>query len=259
MVVGSEKLRGSLTIVGMNAPLSTEVLDRLRRFDTPTVCNVVELFDIRSRIAGYMDQRIQACYPKLPPMVGYAATATFRSSEAPRDGDAYSGLAEQVASFATLPQPFVVVFQDLDDPPASATFGEVMCTTYKAFGAVGLITSGAGRDLDQVETLNFPCFTGGTICAHGYCHIERINVPVRVGGVVIHPGDLLHGDRNGVTTIPNEIAASVANACSEFMAAEAVVMDYLKSAPVSAAGFASAHGECKHRINELAKRLKAKH
>src|SRR5437868_13631582 len=125
------------------------VLDRLRQFDTPTICNVLELCDCRPRTAGYMDGRIRACYPNLPPMVGYAATATFRSAAPPRTGNVYSGLTEQVASFAELPGPAVVVFQDLDDPPASATFGEVMCTTYKAFGAAGLVTSGAGRDLDQ--------------------------------------------------------------------------------------------------------------
>src|SRR2546426_8732183 len=145
-------------------------LKLLRQFDTPTICNVVELFDHRPRTAGYMDSRIQACYPKLPPMVGYAATATFRSAAAPRSGDVYSGIANQLASFAELASPPVVVFQDVDNPVASATFGEVMCTTYKAFGATGLITSGAGRDLDQVEALAFPCFTNGTICAHGYCH-----------------------------------------------------------------------------------------
>src|SRR5213083_1669570 len=193
-------------------------LELLRQFDTPTICNVVELFDLRPRTAGYTDKRIQACYPKLPPMVGYASTATFRSAAPPASGNVYSGLAEQVASFADLPGPPVVVFQDLDNPVASATFGEVMCTTYKAFGAVGLITSGSGRDLDQVEALNFPCFTGGTMCAHGYCQIVQINVPVDVGGVAIHVGDLLHGDRNGVTTIPNDIASAVAHACPEYMA-----------------------------------------
>jgi len=239
------------------ASLPVSVLDQLRQFDTPTVCNVVELFDLRSRVAGYTDSRIHACYPKLPPMVGYASTATFRSAEPPRAGDVYSGLAEQVASFARLPQPVVMVFQDLDDPPASATFGEIMCTTYKAFGAAGLITSGAGRDLDQVEALNFPCFTGGTLAAHGYCYIEQINVPVRVGGVVIRPGDLLHGDRNGVTTIPVETAAAVAEGCREFMAAEAVILDYLKSGRVTVDGYASAHRECRRRTTELAQRLKA--
>jgi 4-hydroxy-4-methyl-2-oxoglutarate aldolase len=231
-------------------------LELLRKFDTPTVCNVIELFDHRPRTAGYMNGRIQACFPKLPPMAGYAGTATFRSAFAPRAGNVYSGLAEQVASFTEFPGPVVVVFQDLDDPVASATFGEVMCTTYKAFGAAGLVTSGAGRDLDQVEALGFPCFTNGTICAHGDCHIVQVNVPVHVGGTAVHPGDLLHGDRNGVTTVPNELAAAVAHACPEFMAAEAVVLDYCRSGRVDPKGFAAAHKECRARIEVLARKLR---
>ncbi len=54
---------------------------------------------------------------------------------------------QQVAAFAELPGPPIVVYQDVDNPVASATFGEVMCTTYQSFGAKGIITSGAGRDL----------------------------------------------------------------------------------------------------------------
>ena len=52
----------------------------------------------------------------------------------------------------------------------------------------------------------------GTICAHGYCNLVHLNAPVHVGGVMVHPGELLHGDRNGVTTVPNEIAGEVARA-----------------------------------------------
>jgi regulator of RNase E activity RraA len=236
--------------------VSAADLELLRRFDTPTVCNVIELCEVRPRSAGYVDARIRACFPQMPPMVGYAATATFRSAAPPRSGDVYSGLNEQVAAFAELPGPAVVVFQDLDDPTASATFGEVMCTTYKAFGAAGLITSGAGRDLEQVEALGFPCFTGGTICAHGYCHIVQINVPVHVGGVTVYPGDLLHGDRNGVTTLPVEVAAAVARACPEYMAAESVVLGYLKAGRVDVAGYAAARNECRDRLAALAARLK---
>src|SRR2546428_13473693 len=97
-----------------NNPVPPAVLEKFRKFDTPTICNVVELFDLRPRIAGYMDARIQACYPKLPPMVGYAATATFRSAAPPRSGNVYAGLGDQVASFKELPGPAVAVFQDLD-------------------------------------------------------------------------------------------------------------------------------------------------
>src|SRR5438874_6843881 len=182
--------------------VSADVLKQLALFDTPTIANAVELWNLRPRNLGYMNGSIVSCFPKLPPMVGYALTTTFRSMSPPRGGDAYAGIAQQLEAFSDFPGPPVIVFQDLDVPCASATFGEVMCSTYKAFGAAGLITSGTGRDLDQVEALAFPCFTGGTICAHGYCYLPSINVPVHVGGVTVHPGDLLHGDRNGVTTIP---------------------------------------------------------
>jgi 4-hydroxy-4-methyl-2-oxoglutarate aldolase len=239
-----------------SALVSSADLELLRRYDTPTVCNVVELFDLHPRTYGYMDRRIQACYPKLPPMVGFASTATFRAADSPRSGGAYSGLVEQIESFAHSSRPPIVVFQDLDNPPAAATFGEVMASTYKAFGAVGLITSGAGRDLDQVEALNFPAFCDGVICAHGYCHIPQINVPVHVGGVTVHPGDLLHGDRNGVTRIPLDIASAVAHACGELMAAEAVVLDYLKTERLDPQGYAKARNECRDRIEALARRLK---
>src|SRR5262245_16059165 len=105
--------------------VSPSVLERLRKYDTPTICNVVELYDFYPRTTGYMDGRITACYPKLPPMVGFASTATFRSASPPKAGNAYSGLDQQVASFAELPGPAVIVFQDLDNPVAAATFGEV--------------------------------------------------------------------------------------------------------------------------------------
>ncbi len=232
------------------------ILERLRQFDTPTICNVVELFDLRPRTAGYMDGRIRACYPKLLPMVGYAATATFRSSAPPRAGNVYAGLGDQVASFAELPGPPVVMIQDLDSPVVSATFGEVMCTTYKTFGAAGLVTSGAARDLDQVEALNFPCFADGVICAHGHAHIVNIGIPVHVGGVVVNPGDLIHGDRNGVTAIPNDVAAAVAEACPEYMAAEAVILDYLKAGKIDPKGFTAARNECRDRIEALGRKLK---
>jgi regulator of RNase E activity RraA len=208
--------------------VSPAVLDKLRSFDTPTICNLIELFDVRPRTAGYMDSRIRACFPEMGPIVGFAATATFRASAPPRQGNAYSSLDAQVERFAELSGPPLVVFQDLDHPTVAATFGEVMCTVYQSFGAVGLVSSGAGRDLDQVRALGFPVFTNGTVCAHGYLHTPSLHVPVHVGGLAVYPDDLLHADCNGVTSIPRDIAAEVADIGDEFMAAEAVVLDALR-------------------------------
>jgi regulator of RNase E activity RraA len=203
-------------------------LEKLRRYDTPTICNVIELFEVRPRNRGFMDQRIRAAFPELPPMVGCACTAAFRSDQPPGTGDAYGNLQTQLERFAELPGPAVVVFQDLDDPPVGATFGEVMCSTYQAFGSTGLVTSGGGRDLEQVHALKYPVFTGSTIGSHADCHILHIGLPVRVGGLTVTLGELLHGDANGVTQIPQEIAAEVADIAAEFVAAEAIVLDYVK-------------------------------
>ena len=229
------------------------VLDRLRQFDTPTVCNVIELFDFRPRTVGYMDGRIQACYPKLPPMVGYASTATFHAGSPPRGGDVYAGLGKQVELIAGAPGPAVIVFQDIDDPVTSATFGEVMCTTYMEFGAGadhgGKAATSASRSPDFLLHRRL-------ICSHGYSQIVHLTTPVRVGGITVNPGDLLHGDRNGVTTIPTELASAVADACPELMAAEAVVLDYVKAGNPDPKGYAGAREECHRRMEAMAVRLR---
>ena len=204
------------------------VLKKLAAFDTPTICNLIELFDIRPRNRGFMDARIRCAYPELTPMVGFACTSSFRSDQPPAEGDVYGSLQSQLELFESLPGPAVVVFEDLDDPAVGATFGEVMCSTYQGFGANGLITSGGGRDLEQVRALGFPVFTGSTICSHAYCHILHVGLPVRVGGLTVQQGELLHGDANGVTQIPVDVAAEVADIGDEFLAAENIVMDFVK-------------------------------
>src|SRR5215467_15016643 len=194
-------------------------LKRLAGFDTPTIANTIEVFEVRPRTAGYMDGRIRACFPEMPPIVGYASTATMRCAARRTEGDVYGSLDQQVARFGELPGTPIVVFQDLDDPAVAATFGEIMCTTYQSFGAAGLITSGPARDLDQVRRLGFAAFSNGACCSHGYSHIVDLHCAVRVGGITIRPGELIHADANGVCTIPLEIADQIPDTATEFVAA----------------------------------------
>jgi 4-hydroxy-4-methyl-2-oxoglutarate aldolase len=232
-------------------------LKLLAQYDTPTICNTIEIFEVRPRHEGYMDSRIRACFPEMPPAVGYAATATMRCALPRAEGDVYGSLDEQVSRFSELPGPPIVVFQDLDDPAVAATFGEIMCTTYQSFGAAGLITSGAARDLDQVRRIGFPAFSNGAICSHGWSHIVDLHRTVRVGGLTIRPGDLLHADANGVTSIPLDIASDVAHAAAEFCAAESIVLDYLKQGKPNANDFREARGAMMAGIAALGKRVRA--
>jgi 4-hydroxy-4-methyl-2-oxoglutarate aldolase len=233
------------------------LLEQLGKFDTPTISNVIELFHVVPRNRGYMDQRIRCEFGHLPPMVGYAATAAFRSDAPPVGGDAYGSMDKQLEQFANLPGPAVVVFQDLDSPSISATFGEVMCSTYRAFGSAGLITSGTGRDIEQVRAIDYPIFTGGTNCSHAYCHILHIGLPVHVGGLTVNTGELLHGDINGVIRIPHEIANEIPDAASEFVAAERIVLDYVQGqGPCEINEFVARRKEFMNMVVQLTARLR---
>ena len=150
--------------------MQASVIDSLRQCDTATICNVIELFEIRPRNRGFMDRRVKAAFPDLPPVVGFAATATCRTfTEKPtRDVPIVPDL---ISRFADLDGPAVVVMQNLDTDGAAAIFGDVLCNSFKAFGATGLVTDGPGRDLDQVRAIDFPVFCNGIVAAHGYMHL----------------------------------------------------------------------------------------
>ncbi|MBL9081496.1 MAG: RraA family protein [Planctomycetales bacterium] len=238
-------------------PLTQAHLDKLAKYDTPTILNLIELFDVVPRNRGYMDARIKCNFPEFPPMVGYACTAAFRSDAPPMGGDAYGSMDKQLTQFESLPGPAVVVFQDLDDPAVAATFGEVMCSTYQGFGSAGLITSGAGRDLEQVRAIKYPVFTGGSIASHGYCHMLHLGLPVRVGGLTVNQGDLLHGDANGVARIPTNIVPAMLDIADEFVDSEKIVLDYVRqTGGKTVAGFAAARKEFTAVVAKITEKAK---
>ncbi|MCY3908276.1 MAG: RraA family protein [Anaerolineaceae bacterium] len=236
--------------------ITPAVLARLQEFDTPTICNIIELFEVRPRNQGFMDRSIRAAFPEMQPMVGFASTISCRTSYDHRQESAdYAGLDDQIRAFDELDGPAVVVFQDLDDPPLAATFGEVMCTSYQKFGAVGLITSGPGRDLDQVREIGFPVFTDGANCSHGYITMSAVHAPVQVGGLAVYANDLLHGDLNGVTSIPKEIAVEAAEIGQEFVDCERVVLDALAQDDLTLEQYAEARQEMGRMQSALQQRV----
>jgi 4-hydroxy-4-methyl-2-oxoglutarate aldolase len=234
--------------------ISVQVLETLRKFDSPTISNVIELFDIRPRTAGYMDPTIRALFPDMPAIVGFASTATSRASRLASQGTR-ANIKEQIKGLQKLPSPHIMVFQDVDSPVAAAIFGEVMCSVYQRFGCVGLITNGAGRDLDAIRKLGFAAFTSSVCASHGYSHFEELNVPVEVGGIVVRPGDLIHADGNGIVVIPLEIAELLANTCIAYIETETVILDYLKKKDVDVEGLQDAFDKHVALMKKISKKL----
>ena len=237
-------------------PLADQQLEKLAKVDSPTVANVIELFGVRPQVKGYCDGRVKSIYPEFPPAVGYAVTATFRSGYAAISGDAYGGFPQLVLDSQSIPVPRIAVFQDLDEPPKSATYGEVMASTLQKFGFKGLITSGAARDIEQVRDLGFPCWASSIIVSHGYPRILGGNIPVNVAGLQVQPGDLIHADSNGIVNIPHSIVSAVVELADPLAKAEQIVMDYLKEPDASPEGFKEAMGKMRAAIHELEKQAK---
>ena len=223
----------------------------LARFDTPTVANAIEVFGVRDNAEGYVRGGIRACFPELPAFVGFASTVTLRGSFPKPAGVEGTSIEAQVESFASLPGPAVVVMEDVDVPLASAAFGEVMCSTYRNFGAQGLITNGWGRDLPQVRGRKFPVFTSGDCCAHGHSHLISLGLPVNICGTVIRQGDIIHADANGVLLVPHEIASELPEVARRVQAAEQIVFDFVATGSRDLVRLREARKEMLHQFAVL--------
>jgi regulator of RNase E activity RraA len=107
--------------------------------------------------------------------------------------------------------------------------GEVMATTGKALGAVGCISDGGLRDVNEVRALGgFQYFCPGFVVSHGNAVICDVSVAVTLAGLTVGPGDLVHGDVNGVLVIPDSVAADVAEQAARVRAAAREVLDFLR-------------------------------
>jgi regulator of RNase E activity RraA len=209
-------------------PLASDVLEALGRYDTPTLSNAIETFDVRPRDQGFAGMDVRCMFPDMGVMVGHAATATIRArGRGEGDGDH----APLWALVRSLPAPRVVVVQDLDDPPGhGALWGEVQSTIYKALGCVGAVTDGCVRDLDEVREIGFHFFARGPGVSHAYVRLESIGEPVRIGGLTVRPGDLVHADQHGVLLIPEDIAAELPAAADRVIEREQDFIRWVRSA-----------------------------
>ena len=203
--------------------------DALRRLDTCTVSNAIEAFKLRLRNAGFANSRVRCVFEDLPPMVGYAATARLRSGEPPITGS-YHDRTDWWNSILRVPAPRIAVLQDLDEPPGVGAFlGDMNAAILRALGCVGYVTNGAVRELPRVRDMGLHLFAGNVAVSHAYAHIFDFGSPVNVGGLEVRPGDLLHGDRHGLLTVPKEIAAEIPPVAARLREGEQRVIDSCRS------------------------------
>jgi 4-hydroxy-4-methyl-2-oxoglutarate aldolase len=209
--------------------VTPEQLEALRQMVSCTIANTIETFDLRPRNEGFMTPNIKSIFPEMGGMIGYAVTAVI-SAEKPPTQRTNVSRPEWFDEILKIPEPRVLVMHDLDYPNVIGSFwGEVQANIHTRLGCVGTVTDGGVRDLDEMRAKGFNAFATEVLVSHAYIHIVDVNVQVTVGGLTVNPGDIVMGDKHGVTGIPQELAAAIPSAAEGVEAKEQTIIDLCNS------------------------------
>lgn len=221
----------------MSTPISPDLLAELRALDTCLLSDAVERTGVRLRNEGFTNSTELCCrFPHLAPMVGYAVTLRVRGANPPMQGGRYPEHTAWWESIARLPEPHVLMIEDLDRHPGMAAFiGETHAALFQAMGCVGIVTNGAVRSLPAIERRGFQVFSSVVSPSHGYVHVVEAGGPIIVAGLHVAPGELIHGDSHGLLRIPSDVAPSLPAIAHEIQARKQEVLDLCQSPEFSRA------------------------
>lgn len=213
-------------------PLSSDLLQALRALDTPTVCNAIELVAPHRRAIGFTIEPLTCLYPDLPPIVGYARTATIRAIE-PASLPPEKVRAQRMAYYEYVatggPLPAISVIQDLDGRRAGfgAFWGEVNSHIHKGLGCIGVITDGSVRDV-TANAEGFQMLAGMVAPSHAHVYLVDFAGTVSVAGMHVNSGDIVHADRHGAVVVPRDVAAKVPEAAALIARRERLIIEATK-------------------------------
>ncbi|CAL9333292.1 hypothetical protein SUDANB121_00127 [Nocardiopsis dassonvillei] len=208
------------------------VLSALAGWDTPALSNALRRTAAGADGQEYTDGSIRRIAGGT--MLGTAVTATMRARQ---PGDDAVPVAELHRAVLAAEGPVVVVVQDLDEVPGAGAFlGEVNGTLLSALGISGFVTDGRVRDEPDLRGMGYAVHASGLCVARAHMRLTAVGVPVRVAGLDVVPGDLLHGDGHGVLKIPADAAPALPALAGEIRAEEQRVVAWARSADFTPEG-----------------------
>ena len=217
-----------------NSDLTREQLDELTGFDSPTIANAVEAFNVREQTEGYASLELRCFYPEYKPVIGYAVTCTEDTASPGRKGNKEDYLNYELLyrAIEASPKPVILVIKNIgSDRLRSDHLGDIMATMFHRLGTAALVTDGGIRDVDGIRERapGFQVFAAGTVVSHGIPRLVEIGTTVSIFGLTIRPGELLHGDVNGLVSIPASIAGKLADQAKKVIEIEQRKIQYLRS------------------------------
>jgi len=206
----------------------------LSAFDTCTLANAIERFNIRPRNEGFVSGEATCQFPDLPPVIGHAVTGRIQTYMPPITGRCYYDHAAWWQFLMTIPPPRFVVLRDIDSRPGfGALFGAMHAHICRALDCVAVLTNGSVRDLAAIRPMGMQLYSGSVSVSHAYAHVVDFGEPVEIGGLIINPGDILHGDRHGVLSIPRELVSELPGVAKQIQAEETELADFVGQSSLS--------------------------
>jgi regulator of RNase E activity RraA len=205
-----------------------DLINYLKLVDSPTLSNAIEELDVRPRSEGFAPVDVRCLFPGLGRMCGYAVTAQVETMTRMSPPDR-SIFCELFSAVEASPKPAVVFMQEIGPHPEFAAHcGEVMATIFTRLGAIGVVSDCGVRDIPEVRAMGMHYFARGAVASHAWFHIVRVNVPVQIRGFAVKPGDLVHGDENGLISIPKCDMDALSRAVDSVRERERKLMEFVR-------------------------------
>jgi len=205
-----------IALAGCIRSLTPGLISRLQACRTPTIYDAIERFGVRPKSEGYTNASIHCVLPSLGAFVGFAWTGKIVGELPEAPGETVLSWRAVWEHARSSPYPGIAVVQDLDQPPGKGcAWGDVSAAIFKALGYSAAITNGSVRDVPEIKDIGFGLFAGGPTVGHGNVRFVEVGTPVKIGGLIINPGDLVHADQHGATIIPAGIDLEELIQCAE--------------------------------------------
>ena len=220
-----------------------EILEELRKFDTPSITNVVATYPTNPLCLGlynpwsqnwYTDHSIRCMFPELGPTVGYAVTCVYGLPD-----PHYSKLTfmDVIDALEASPKPSILVFEQRYPKEISGKVGLAggnMTSVLKALGCVAAISNGPSRDIDEIRPMKFQYLLSGATPGHGESSLHAINIPVSVAGMDVAPAEIVHMDENGACKFPADRMQAVLDNVRALQKEEARLVELVQKATTAA-------------------------
>jgi len=221
--------------------LTPDDLEFLGDVDSPTIANALERLTLRDRSDGYLGGNVACAFPELGTMVGTALTLTVDNAVGRTARP--EGYWELWSTLEALEGPVVIVMKDISGTPHRVAYaGEIMVTLAQRLGAVGIVTDGALRDVAEVRAKGFHYFMRHAVVSHAEFELANVGDPVLVDGQLVHTGDILHGDANGVVIVPWESLGDLPAAVEAVRVAERRDLDFIEGPDFTLEGYRAMRG-----------------